>query len=85
MPLTAFVDENVIQELRKNNNIEEKEDMFPEYEFLASCLRIGLKMEDLKILTYIDVFKIFICFCRNESSNERKATQEEIDNLVMKM
>lgn len=88
MPLTAFVDEAVIKELSKINNSNSKKELFPEHEFLAACLRMGLRIEDLKILTYVDVLKIFISFCDRENKNEngvKEATQEDITNLVARM
>lgn len=90
MPLVAFVDETVIEELKKINTLEsKKKEIFPEYEFLAACLRMGLRIEDLKILTYVDVYKIFISFFNSEEKDEsgytRKATQEDIQNLVARM
>ena len=90
MPLVAFVDETVIEELKKINTSESpKKEIFPEYEFLAACLRMGLRIEDLKILTYVDVYKIFISFFNSEekedSSGVRQATQEDIKNIVARM
>lgn len=87
MPSTAFVDEKVFKELEKING-KGKRSIFPEHEFLAACLRIGLKIEDLKILTYVDVLKIFISFFDNDKEEEkgtRMATQEDIQNLVARM
>lgn len=90
MPLTAFVDKKVferIEEINKENK-SNKEILFPEHEFLAACLRMGLKIEDLKILSYIDVYKIFISFFNSDKEEEngtRIATQEDIQNLVAKM
>lgn len=93
MPLVAFVDETVIEELKKINTSEEKnKELFPEHEFLAACLRMGLKIEDLKILTYVDVYKIFISLFNSEEKEEkeesgsvRQATQEDIKNIVARM
>lgn len=90
MPLTAFVDQTVMEELKKINTSEEKnKELFPEHEFLAACLRMGLRIEDLKILTYVDVYKIFVSFFNSEekedSSGVRQATQEDIQNLVARM
>ncbi len=87
MPWTAFVDEKAFKELEKING-KGKESTFPEHEFLAACLRIGLKIEDLKTLTYVDVLKIFISFFDNDKEEEngtRMATQEDIQNLVARM
>lgn len=55
--------------------------LFPEHEFLASCLRIGLTIQDLKILTYIDVIKMFISLT-NKKEGTKKATQKDIDKLL---
>lgn len=90
MPLVAFVDETVMEELKKINTSEEKnKELFPEHEFLAACLRMGLRIEDLKILTYVDVHKIFISFFNSEEKEEsgsvRQATQEDIKNIVARM
>lgn len=55
--------------------------LFPEHEFLASCLRIGLTIQDLKILTYIDVIKMFISLT-DKKEGTKKATQKDIDKLL---
>lgn len=90
MPQIAFVDEELnrkIEEKISNNTIEEKEE-YPEHEFLSSCLRVGLKIKDLEMLTYIDVMKIlysFISTNKSESNAKRKikaATQKDIDRLL---
>lgn len=89
MPLTAFVDKKVSDELERKfpqtNN--DKESVFPEHNFLAMCLKIGLTIEDLKFLTYIDAIKILLSLCEEETTDEdeREATQEEINNLVAMM
>lgn len=90
MPSTAFVDKTVEEELEKINTSEkEKKEIFPEHEFLAACLKMGLRIEDLKILTYVDVYKIFISFFNSEEKEEnngvRQATQEDIKNIVARM
>ena len=85
------MDEKVFDKLKEINkdNENQKESLFPEHEFLVSCLRMGLKIDDLKILTYIDVLKIFISFCDadkiNDGASTREASQEEIKNLVARM
>ena len=55
--------------------------MFPEHEFLASCLRVGLHISDLKELTYIDVMKILLTFIDSKPKGN-KATQSDIDMLL---
>ena len=84
------MDKKVFERLEKTNkdNASQEKSLFPEHEFLVACLRMGLKVEDLKILTYIDVLKIFISFFDNEKEEKkgtRVATQEDIQNLVARM
>lgn len=85
MPSTNFVDETVLEELEKNNSENEEKSLFPEHEFLSSCFRIGIHMEDLKMLTYVDVMKILLPFMKkaNSKEKERKATQNDI-NVFLK-
>lgn len=90
MPSTTFVDEETIKELKKIvKNEEETELKFPEHDFFATTLKIGLKIEDLKELTYVDILKIFISFLQKDTSKPtnsiRKATQEEINKIVARM
>lgn len=64
-----------------------KEPLFPEHHFLLACLRLGLAMQDLRFLTYVDVMKIFLSIESNktetkEKSGIRKATQADIDRLL---
>lgn len=88
------MDKKVYDELEKinGNKEDEEESLFPEYEFLSTCLRMGLRIEDLKILTYVDVLKILISFIGKENKKEsvtkngvREATQEDIQKLVARM
>lgn len=83
------MDNQVSKELKKiNSNSKDERELFPEHEFLVSCLRLGIKIDDLKILTYVDVLKIFISYlgAENKTENgERKATKEEINKLVAMM
>lgn len=60
----------------------EKKEVFPEHEFLSSCLRIGLNLNDLKELTYIDCMKILLSYIGNNNNNIREATQKDIDKLL---
>lgn len=88
------MDKKVFDELEKINGDkkDEEESLFPEHEFLSTCLRMGLRIEDLKILTYVDVLKILISFIgkdrkeKSETQNGvREATQEDIQRLVARM
>lgn len=82
------MDKKVTDELEKRNNEdnETSESIFPEHEFLMACLKIGLKIEDLKLLTYVDVLKMFIVTIEEyEQENEEEATQEQIADIVARM
>ena len=61
---------------QKENNLEE-------HQFIANCLSIGLKIDDLKSMQHKDVVKILLCY-REESKKEQKreATQEDWDKLA---
>lgn len=82
------MDKKVFSELEKINGSNNEESLFPEHEFITTCLRIGLRIEDLKQLTYVDVLKILISFIGKNDKREdgaRKATTEEIKNLVARL
>ena len=64
---------------RSNSNTEED---YPEQEFIASCLRVGLTIEDLKELTYIESMKVLYSFLEKKGTNQRNATQADIDRLL---
>lgn len=70
-----------IEKLNDNNeNIAEE---YPEQEFIASCLRVGLTMNDLEKLTYIEIMKVLYSFLEKNKNKERKATQVDIDKFLM--
>lgn len=87
MPWIAFVDEEVLKETEKMQG-DSEEPLFPEHLFLLACLRLGITIQDLKILTYVDVMKIFLSMGSKkkqesiEQKNVRKATQADIDRLL---
>lgn len=76
-----FVDEDLNQELKKIESSGNIYDPFPEHSFIASSLKIGLSISDLKELTYIDVMKILISYI-DKKSEEQKPTQEQINMLT---
>lgn len=82
----CFIDEKVSEELKRINegSGDDTEVLFPEHFFLSACLRLGLTIEDLKTLTYIDVMKIFLSTTREKKKKEkvRKATQADWDRLA---
>ena len=84
MPWIAFVDNKLYEKIEKisksdGNIIEE----YPEQEFIASCLRVGLTTKDLKELTYIEAMKVLYSFLEKKGISQRKATQADIDKLLM--
>ena len=83
MPWIAFVDNEVDEQLKDDSGNSTKI-LFPEHCFLAACLRIGLTLNDLKMLTYIDVMKIFLAITNENTKSDsiKKATQRDIDRLL---
>lgn len=60
-----------------------EEVLFPEHHFLLACLRLGLSIQDLKILSYTDIIKIFLSIeTKEEKTKTRTATQTDIDRLL---
>ena len=58
--------------------------LFPEHNFLLACFRLGLTIQDLKFLTYVDIMKIFLSIeTKKKDTGARKATQADIDRLLM--
>lgn len=58
--------------------------LFPEHHFLLTCFRLGLTIQDLKFLTYVDIMKIFLSIeTKKEDTGVREATQADIDRLLM--
>lgn len=82
MPRIAFVDEELIQ-MTKNSKSNVKLDEYEDWRYLASCLTIGLSLDDLQQLQYKDVAKIM--YVMMEDSKEKKtrtATQADINKLL---
>lgn len=83
MPLIAFVDNELYEKINKISTSKNDTQEYPEQEFIASCLRIGLTTEDLKELTYIEAMKVLYSFIEKENKNTiRKATQADWDRLM---
>lgn len=62
---------------------DKEEPIFPEHHFLLACFRLGLTIQDLKFLTYVDIMKIFLSIeTKKEDTDVRKATQADIDRLL---
>lgn len=58
---------------------ENKTSVFPEHEFLATCIKFGFTIQDLKQLTYIEVMKTL--YTQIETKTKR-ATQKDWDRLA---
>ena len=84
MPLVHFVDEELIEEINKKpKNDEEENKALEDHQFIANCLQIGLRLDDLKQLEYKDVAKIMLCFSNNSNQpKKKKATQADWDKLA---
>ena len=87
MPWIAFVNEEVLIELDKINTDNNKVSKFPEHDFILSALKIGLTIQDLKQLTYVDVAKMILCTIdidniKQSYQNIRNANQSDNDRLL---
>ena len=89
MPWVPFVDDKLKKEIDKLGDSEDSgKTTFPESSFLSSCLRIGLTLNDLKKLTYVEVMKTMISYLdfkkdeKNKKSNVIEATQADIDRFL---
>lgn len=82
--IKSFIDVEVNNELKKIIKKEENmKSKFVEHEFLATCLKFGLTIKDLRELTYIDILKIFISTVSTDKEERyRRATQEDWDKLA---
>ena len=60
---------------------KEQDEALEEHKFIASCLQMGLRIDDLKELKYKDVAKIMLCFV-DKKETSRKATQADWDRLA---
>lgn len=79
----CFIDEKVSKELERinKNSGDDTEVLFPEHFFISACLKMGLTIKDLELLTYVDVMKIFLSSTRREKKI-RRATQADWDRLA---
>lgn len=84
--LTSFLDEETAKELEKIPNDTNKQSVFPEHEFLKMCLDCGFSIEDVRILTYIDVVKVLLTSYIERKEEKtikfKEATQEDWDKLA---
>lgn len=83
--IDCFIDETVSNELENINkgSGDDTKILFPEHYFLLACFRMGLSIQDLKFLTYIDVVKIFLSNeTKKENQRVKKATQSDIDKFL---
>lgn len=82
MPLVPFVDEELISEMKKLPGNNKTNEALEEHMFIANCLKMGFRIEDLKQLEYKDVAKIMLCFVDKKEDKSRKATQADWDRLA---
>ena len=78
MPWIPFVNDKLNEELTKLKGENEKS-AFPEHEFLATCIKFGFTIQDLKQLTYVEVMKTL--YTQIETKTKR-ATQKDWDRLA---
>lgn len=84
------MDDELIQATKKISNTSNKQnkkenEALEEHNFIATCLRMGLSISDLKELEYKDVAKLMLCFIEQnkpEKEKTREATQADWDALA---
>ena len=76
------MDQELTQELKKLPKGTEQPNTLEDHRFIAQCLKIGLRIEDLKELEYKDVAKIMLCYIDDNKPTERMATQKDIDRFL---
>lgn len=75
-----FADEKLTKEINKIKSSGNNYDPFPEHSFIASSLKVGLNVNDLKQLSYVDVMKILVSYIDKEE--DKKPTQSQINMLT---
>ena len=75
------MDNELIEAISKVKKKNRESNFLEEHIFIANCLQVGLKIEDLKQLDYKDVAKILLSFSLEEKKQER-ASQSDIDNFL---
>lgn len=72
-----------ISKVKKNNK---ESNFLEEHIFIANCLQVGFKIDDLKQMEYKDVAKILLSFMLEEKNQEiasqSDASQSDIDNFL---
>ncbi len=69
-----------IQKIPQKEN--QKQNSLEEHQFIANCLAIGLRIEDLKQMEHKDIMKILLCFRDKSKNGKREATQADWDALA---
>lgn len=82
MPI-AFVDQKLITEFNKINSKEKTtSSIYPAHSFEASCLKVGLSLQDLKERTYVSIMKVLFSFLDKNEEKIKEATQKDIDKFM---
>ena len=82
MPI-AFVDLDVLKAFNNlNSDDKSANNLFPAHSFEASCLRVGISLNDLKKRTYVSIMKVLFSFLNTNNSKTREANQIDIDKFM---
>lgn len=78
------MDNELLEAISKTKKDDKRSSFLEEHKFIANCLQIGLRIDDLKQMEYKDVAKILLSFSLEEekNNNNRRATQGDIDNFL---
>ena len=74
------MDNELLEQLKLLKINNENTDL-AEYRFISACLQMGLTIQDLKELEYVDVAKIMIASIP-EDKKYKKATEADWDKLM---
>ena len=84
---TAFVNkelDDALEEIPKSDN--QRKDRFPVHSFVASCLKVGITLTDLRDRTFVSIMKVLFSYIdvknQKQKSEVREATQADIDAFM---
>ena len=82
MPI-AFVSKELLDAYSEiSTSTQSKKSLFPAHSFEASCLRVGITLNDLKERTYVSIMKVLFSFLDTKEKEIREATQQDIDKFM---
>ena len=75
------MDQELTKELEKIKTSGNDDTPFPEYAFAISCFKLGITLEDMKTLTWVECMKMIVSNLVAMRETTPKATQDDINKL----